>query len=96
MKVYKKELKSIKLNNNQFKYVVIENPDKMIFRAFPYGFKDTFCEVYISYGQNYYLNPYKPSVAKLLIKYAIENGWNYSSKNQVIKLMLNKELCVIK
>lgn len=89
---YKKVLNEITIGNSNFKYVVVENPYEIVFRAYSYEYKDTFCEVHLSWKDNYYVNPYLPSVAKMMIEYAIENGWNHFLRDQKFILELDSEL----
>ncbi|GMQ64631.1 TraB/GumN family protein [Vallitalea maricola] len=92
MKIYKKVLNEITIGNSNFKYVVVEKTNEIVFRAYSYEFNDTFCEVHLSWKDNYYVNPYLPSVAKIMIEYAIKKGWNHCLRNQKVILELDSEL----
>jgi hypothetical protein len=44
--------------------------------------KNTLCEYYLDRKDYHDSNLYLPSVAKALIHYAVNYGWNFSSTNQ--------------
>lgn len=84
MKVYRKEVRNIAVDNIDFKYLVVEEPYKIIVRIYSAIYNSTFFEVYFTWQDSYFINLYRPKIVELLIRYGINKGWNYNKHNSVL------------
>lgn len=86
MKVYEKNLRNIVVDDIEFKYLVVEEPYKIIVRIYSAIYKSTFLEVYFDCKDSYFINLYRPKIVELIIRYGIDKGWNYENRNAVLKI----------
>lgn len=85
MKVYKKCLRKISVDDQIFIWTVTETKEYMKIRC--YSLKSTYIEVIFDWGKLLcVLNLYDPYVVEAIIKHAIQLGWNYQVKNQIISI----------
>lgn len=86
MKVYKKKLREIVIDNIEFKYLVVEEMDNVIVRVYSTSYKSTFFEVYFIWKELHDINLYRPKTIELLIRCGLDKGWNYKRHNDVLKI----------
>ncbi|MBM7569936.1 hypothetical protein [Aquibacillus albus] len=88
MKVNKKELRKLQIEDKSFLYVVNEDPskDKVKIRVYSSKYKSTYFEVYFDWKENWSVNLHKPSVCNALINYFIAEGWQPEQKNSVLSI----------
>lgn len=72
--------------NSQFLCVINEIPNNEFVNFKVYSSKTSYFEVMFTWKGSWHFNLHKPRNCELLIKYAIENGWEYSSENKVLKI----------
>jgi len=95
MKVYRKHLREISVDNNTFKYSVIENSELMKLRC--YSTKSSYLEVSLPWGKlTHDINLYRPKVISLFIEYAINKGWNYALDKQTFIISANDSENIVK
>lgn len=86
MKVYKKKIRTIVVDEIEFKYLVVEGPYKIIVRIYSAVYKSTLIEVDFNWENAYLINLYRPKIVELLIRYGINKGWDYNKVNAVLKI----------
>lgn len=85
MKVYEKSVRKITVRNELFLWLVIEVPECIYLRVYSSHYKSSYFEVRFEWGSSHYINQNRPVIAKTLIEYALDNGWDSQSKSSVIK-----------
>ena len=100
MKVYKKEIREIRVLDFDFKYLVVEENYRVILRIYSSINKDTYCELYFKWQDCHEIDIYRPMIVNLVIHFAIEKGWQFREKNQIFKEEMDdilvrkaKEIC---
>lgn len=86
MKSFRKEAKKITVNGSLFHCVINQFPrnEDVGFRV--YSSKTSFFEVRFSWKGNWYINLHRPHTCASLIKYAIEQGWDFAQEKQTMKI----------
>lgn len=86
MKVFRKRIKPITVDNHLFLCVVDERSYDVAFRVYSGVHKTSFVEIFFDWKETYYINLYLPGVRASLIKYAITKGWNPLLDRQTIRI----------
>lgn len=86
MKVYKKEVRKMTVNEVLFLYVVDEQAYDIIIRIYSNAFKSTFVEFVVPWEDTRDILLYEPKLISKLVQYAINQGWDFHQKNNQIKL----------
>lgn len=79
-----KGTRKITIEDHSFYYVVNENIDNVRFRVYSEEWKSSYFEVIFTYSDAWGVNFRKPGVCAALTKYAIQNGWKHTEKNQTL------------
>lgn len=86
MKAPHKEIKKIHVEDHSFYYVLKETRDHVKLRIYSALSKTTFVDIFFTWGDNYLINFYKPSVCAAIIKYAKQNGWRYWEPKRMMEI----------
>ncbi|WP_044642208.1 hypothetical protein [Risungbinella massiliensis] len=84
MKTSPKGTRKITIEDHSFYYVVNENRDNVKLRVYSGEWKSSYFEVCFTYQDAWGTNFHKPGVCAALTKYAIQNGWKHTEKNQTL------------
>jgi len=93
----KSKVRKITVNNDIFKWLVIEDwlkSDNVKLRC--YSTVSSYLEVRFPYEIHHFANVYKPKVVSLFIKYALESGWNYTQNAQIYKIPVEDSMGIAK
>lgn len=85
MKVYKKEVRKITVNEVLFLYVVDEQAYDITIRIYSNAFKSTFVEFVVPWEESWDILLYEPKLISKLVQYAIRQGWDFHQKNNQMK-----------
>ncbi|PYY29948.1 hypothetical protein [Paenibacillus illinoisensis] len=85
MKVYKKEVRKITVNEVLFLYVVDEQAYDIIIRIYSNAFKSTFVEFVVLWRETWDILFYEPKLISKLVQYAINQGWDFHQKSNQMK-----------
>ncbi|GAB1157043.1 hypothetical protein YWY31_30680 [Paenibacillus illinoisensis] len=85
MKVYKKEVRKMTVNEVLFLYVVDEQAYDIIIRIYSNAFKSTFVEFMVPWEESWDILLYEPKLISKLVQYAINQGWDFHQKNNQMK-----------
>lgn len=85
MKVYKKEVRKITVNEVLFLYVVDEQAYDIFFRIYSNAFKSTFVVFVVPWEDTRDILLYEPKQISKLVQYAINQGWDFHQKNNQMK-----------
>ncbi|GMX61801.1 hypothetical protein Elgi_16050 [Paenibacillus elgii] len=86
VKSFGKDTKKITVNGCLFHCVINPFPrnEDVGFRV--YSSKTSFFEVRFSWKGTWYINLHRPHTCASLIKYAIEQGWDFAQEKQTMKI----------
>ncbi len=82
MKVFRKDVRKIVIDDKLFYYVVIEKDYNVILRIYSGVYRSSFFQVSFNWKVTWDTNLNKPGVCYKIVRYALLNGWNYIEKNQ--------------
>jgi len=86
LKLFNKREKQIVMNGYSFHIVINEIPSNEFVNFKVYSSKTSYFEVLFTWKGSWHFNPHKPKNCKLLIEYAITNGWEYTLEKQTLKI----------
>lgn len=81
MKVYKKNVRTITIDQEEYCYVVKESVEAIVLRVYSTNFKSSYFDVVCHWFDYYDDNFYKPITVELAIRYALKMGWNPNMHN---------------
>lgn len=85
LKVYRKQVRKIVVNDTLFLYVVDEQAYDIVIRVYSNALKSTFVEFDVAWEDTWDIFVYEPKLISNLIQYAIKQGWDYQQKNNKMK-----------
>ncbi|TQR29128.1 hypothetical protein C7Y47_18790 [Lysinibacillus sphaericus] len=85
-KAFCKRTKEIIVDGFQFHCVINEIPSKKFVNFKVYSSKTSYFEVLFTWEGSWNFIPHKPSNCERLIRYAIENGWEFSVEKKTFKI----------
>ncbi|WP_342572312.1 hypothetical protein MKY85_08080 [Paenibacillus sp. FSL R5-0749] len=85
MKVYRKQLRKIVVNNTLFLYVVDEQAYDIVIRVYSNSLKSTFVEFDVAWKDTGDIFVHESRLISNLIQYAIRQGWDYQQKNNKMR-----------
>jgi hypothetical protein len=86
IKPFAKEVKKIEVNGSLFHCVIDQTPnnDMIRFTIYPDRTKTAHVLLSFSWSTNWKTNLCKPSACASLIKYALQNGWDFTKEKSVM------------
>ena len=94
MKVYRKHIKKITVDDNTFLYTILEQQEFVKLRC--YSTKTSYLEVIFDWILLHDINLYRPKIVSLFIEYAIKRGWSYTDSKQIYKISADDSAQIIK
>ncbi|WP_339259843.1 hypothetical protein MKZ12_08245 [Paenibacillus sp. FSL R5-0713] len=85
LKVYRKQLRKIVVNDTLFLYVVDEQAYDIVIRVYSNSLKSTFVEFDVAWEDTWDIFVHEPRLISNLIQYAIRQGWDYQQKNNKMR-----------
>lgn len=85
LKVYRKQVRKIVVNDTLFLYVVDEQAYDIVIRVYSNALKSTYVEFDVAWEDTWDIFVYEPRLISNLIQYAIRQGWDYQQKNNKMK-----------
>ncbi len=85
MKVYKKEVRKMTVNEVLFLYVVDEQAYNITIRIYSNAFKSTFVEFVVFWEESWDILLYQPKLISKLVQYAINQGWDFHQRNKQMR-----------
>ncbi|MFJ7916834.1 MULTISPECIES: hypothetical protein [unclassified Lysinibacillus] len=85
-KAFCKRTKEIIVDGFQFHCVINEIPSNKFVNFKVYSSKISYFEVLFTWEGSWNFIPHKPSNCERLIRYAIENGWEFSVEKKTFKI----------
>ncbi|QNK57003.1 hypothetical protein [Paenibacillus sp. PAMC21692] len=85
-KTFCKRTKKIRIDGSQFHCVINEFPSNKFVNFKAYSSRTSYFEVLFTWQSGWKFIPHKPSNCELLMRYAIENGWEFSSDKKIVKI----------
>lgn len=88
MKLSTKEVTKIVIDQCLFICIIDQTPsnDSLSFKIYPSNTKTSHFLILFSWEVNWSTNLCKPSVCARLVKYAINNGWDYIKEKRIVKI----------
>jgi hypothetical protein len=83
MKTSGKDIKKISVDGHEFFYVLHEKTDFVRLRIYSIKWKTAYCDLYFTWKDNWLIHFYKPSIAAVLIRHVMHNGWEYQNRGMM-------------
>lgn len=88
IKLFTKEVKKVVVDNSLFHCVIdqTDNRNSIRFTLYPARTKTSYVLISFSWAISWYANFCTPRTCAKIVKYALQNGWDYQNEKQVLAI----------